>query len=557
MAALTIEQAFQLALAHHQAGRLAEAEAIYRQVLAAEPRHADALHLLGVLAAGEGRFDEALELIQKAILLLPVQPIFHMNLGVAYRRLGRLEEAVACLQRAAALGQEMAAVHMNLGDALYGLGRIDDSIASSQRALALRPDYAEAHSNLGNALAKKRRWDEAAACYHRALALKPDYAEAHNNLGNAFIEHHRWDEALACCQRALALKPDLIEAYGNLGVALVEMGGPSAALDFYRQTIASRPDFAPAHWNLALLLLRIGRYEEGWKEYEWRWRYEGFASPKRNFSAPQWDGSPVAGGAILLHTEQGFGDALHFLRYVPFVAGRVGRAIFECPPELARLITQSGGWNADIIVRDGGPPPPFDCHLPLLSLPLALGRFEPMPMAAPYLGADPGLRAAWRERLGVSSNRRVGLAWAGSPKHQNDGRRSIEAEQFLPFLRTSCVSFFSLQVRPPGALPQALADAGVIDLTAHITDFADTAALMAELDLIITVDTAAAHLAGALGRPVWTLLPFVPDWRWGLEREGTPWYPTMRLFRQPSPGDWDSVIGRVAEELAALQHSAL
>ena len=557
MAALTLEQAFPLALGHHQAGRLAEAEAMYRQILAAQPNHAEALHLLGVLAAGAGRFEEAIGWISRAITLLPGRPVFHVNLGVAFRRMGRLEDAAANLQRAVALAPQMAEAHMNLGDAEIGLGRMDEAIASNRRALALRPDYAEASNNLGNALGGKQRWDEAMACYHRALALRPDYAEAHNNVGNALIEHGRWSEAIPHCRRALELKPDLIEAYENVGIALVETQEFGAALDFFRQAIAVRPDFAPVHWNLALLLMRIGRWEEGWREYEWRWRHDGFASQRRNFPVPQWDDSRAKDATVLIHTEQGFGDTLQFLRYVPLVAARVGRVILECPEKLVRLVVQSGGWNADIVVRGTGALPLFDRHIPMLSLPLALGHFEPLPMEAPYLRADSGMRAAWRERIGSSSDRRVGLAWAGSPEHRQDARRSIAEEKLLPLLHMPDVRFFSLQAGPRGALPQVLADAGVTDLRPHLTDFADTAALMAELDLIITVDTSVAHLAGALGRPVWMLLPYVPDWRWGLEKEDTPWYPSMRLFRQPRMGDWDSVIRRVAEELRALQTSAM
>ena len=622
MAAITVEQALKLASVQLQAGQLAAAEAICRQVLVQHSLHPEALHLLGAIASTTGRYGEALELLSKAVAQAPNQASYHSNLGETYRRMGRLEEAVDCFQRALALQPDRPDTLANLGAALMQIGRVDEAIVSCerglslqpgsavahnnlgaalsrkgdfpgaavryrralsldpnfaeahhnlgkalselaeweeaamccQRSLALSPDNAEAHNDLGNALAETGRWDEAVASFRRAVALKPDYPEAHSNLGNALSEKGRYDEAIASHERALALAPNLAEAQSNLGTTYFREGKFEKALACFRQALAIRNDLAAVHCELAGVLLLLGRYEEGWPEYEWRSQRRDYAGQRRNFPAPQWRGTQVACGTILLHAEQGLGDTIQFVRYVALVRERskAERVILECQPELTRLLSESGGFGAEVIARQSGDQstlPPFDRHLSLLSLPFVLAQFEPLSPGRPYLRADPALRMAWRNRLAPDSMFRVGLAWAGNPRHHNDRRRSVQADKFLPLVQVPGMTFYSLQTEPSSPPTRSLINGGLIDLTREITDFADTAALMAELDLIISVDTAVAHLAGALGRSTWTLLPFVPDWRWGLEREDTPWYPTMRLFRQPKAGDWDSVIRRVVEEL--------
>lgn len=336
----------------------------------------------------------------------------------------------------------------------------------------------------------------------------------------------------------------MLEAYANLGACHLVQGRFAEALAVCQQALEKRPDFAPAHWNYSHPLLLLGRYEEGWREYEWRWQCPPLCDSRRDFSAPQWDGAPAPGRTILLHAEQGFGDAIQFVRYVPVVREHAGgaRLILGCMPSLVRLLRESGEWGADIVADQGSgasSPPPFDLHIPLLSLPLALGMPEPLRMSAPYLRAGATLR--------------VGIAWEGNPAHRNYlRRRVVPLEKFAALFQTPGAAFYSLQLSPTAAQSQMISEARVLDLTAHLTGFADTAALIGELDLVITVDTAVAHLAGAMGKAVWTFIPFVPDWRWGLEKDDTPWYPSMRLFRQPAIGDWDSVIARVATELRAM-----
>lgn len=591
MAALTLEQALQAAITQHQAGNLAAAEAIYRQILAVQPGHADALHLLGAAALQSGRNEEAIELIGRAIRLAPQNPVYHSNLGEACRRHGKLEEAIAHLRQAVSLRPDYPDAWNNLGSALAQRQLLDEAVTCFQRSLASRPDHIPTLDNLALALMKQRRTTEAIECYRNVVVLAPASPEALNHLGHALLQEERWDEAIECCRRALVLRPEFAKACGNLGlaflgkdqpdeaiawseralssdpnsgealnnlaVAFLQKGQFGAALNYCERALAAEPQFAPAHWAHALMLLRLGRYEEGWQEYEWRWQSPPVASFRRGFQIPQWDGRPTPGQTILAHAEQGYGDSIQFLRYVLLLRNSpgVGRVIVECSGPLTQVVSAALGEGTEVFPRetwDGSNLPPFDWHIPWHSLPLVLRRFAPEVPATPYLRATPNLQAPWRERLGPHTTFRIGLAWAGNPGHQWDRHRSIAPERLLPLLRLPGATFYSLQVEPRNATPQSLLDAGLIDHTTLLHDFADTAAFMTELDLIISVDSAIAHLAGALGCPVWTLLPFVPDWRWGLVREDTPWYPSMRLFRQPAIGDWDPVLRRAEEACAQL-----
>jgi tetratricopeptide (TPR) repeat protein len=559
MVAMTIEQAFAVAIAHHRAGRFAEAEEGYRKILVHRPQHAQALHLLGIVAFATHRYVDAAILIQRAIAASPAEASYHSDLGLTYRIAGRLDEAAVCFRRAVELNPSLAAAHLNLGEALHEMSRFDDAIESYQRVFLLQPNDAGAYNNLGVTLTAKGLMDEAITAFQGALALNADYAEAHNNLGNALCECGRWDEAAAAFRRALVLMPDSPEAHANLGNVLLANGRVEQALACNRELVARRPDLAIAHWNLAHALLLAGQFEEGWREYEWRFPIN---SSRRDLSAPRWDGTAAIGETILLHAEQGLGDTLHFFRYVPLVGARsgAGRVLLECQASLVRLLSQSAGSGVEIIARDPSlsvPSISFDRQLPLLSLPLVLQEFEPVSSTHSYLRADPDACARWRERLAPRPSFRIGFAWKGNPTHKEDHRRSINLDRFMPLLRLPGICFYSLQIGTDSRESHQLADAGLFDLTNYITDFADTAALMSELDLIITVDTATAHLAGALGRPVWVLLPLLPDWRWGLKGNQTRWYPTMRLFRQESAGDWEAVLSRAMFALTAIAREGL
>jgi tetratricopeptide (TPR) repeat protein len=551
MAQLTIQQTFELALQHHQAGRLRQAEQLYRQVLARQPEHLDAIHNLGVIALRVGRNDVAMDLIRRVIVLNPNDPEAYGNLGIALKNKGQLDEAIAAYRQAIALNLNLPEVHNNLGNALKDEGRVDEAIAAYRQAIALNPNLPEAHNNLGNALRNKGQLDEAIAACRRAIALRPNYAEAHYNLGNPLRDKGLIDEAIAAYRQAIRLKPDYAEAHSNLGNALKDKGRFDEAIAAYRQAIALSPDFSEAHNNLALALLTRGDFQQGWEEYEWRWKCKDFPSPPRNFAQPQWDGCPLEARTLLLHTEQGLGDAIQFIRYLPLVQQRGGRIIIECQGELQRLFQTIAG-RCQIVAR-GQPLPAFDLYCPLLSVPRIFGtNLANVPHIAPYLHADAEDTRRWQHRLAdPSSLVKVGLAWAGNPTQVNDRNRSMKLEMLAPLGQIPGVRFFSLQkgeaaaeakTPPPGL--------ELIDRTEELKDFADTAALIANLDLVISVDTAVVHLAGAMGKPVWTLLSFVSDWRWLLQRQDSPWYPSMRLFRQPVGGDWDSVITRIVEALS-------
>jgi tetratricopeptide (TPR) repeat protein len=507
---------FQQAFRHHQAGRLQQAEAGYREVLAVEPAHTDSLHLLGVIALQIGQFSLAVEVIGKAIALQPFVADFHNNLGLALTGLDRLKEAERSYREAIRLKPDYPEARNNLGNALKDLGRIEDAERAYLAALRLKPDYAAAHNNLGTIHAARGRLEEAAACYRAALRLDPNYPEAYHNLANAVRGLGHWDETGIYCREALRLDPN----------------------------------YAEAHYNLGWWLLLTGQFEEGWREFEWRGRLKARHAPRR-FTQPLWNGEDLGDRVLLLHAEQGAGDTFQFCRYVPLAAAR-GRVVLEAPRPLLRLLTGLPG--IEHIVAAGDALPPFDLQCPLLSLPRAFGTtLDTVPAEVPYLKAEPDQVAAWQARLVGLDGLRVGLVWAGNPEQADDDRRSIAFDRFSDLAGVPGVVFVSLQKGDAAALAHARSiGMSVTDWTEELGDYADTAALIETLDLVISVDTGVAHLAGALGKPVWLLNRFDPYFVWLLNREDSPWYPTLRQFRQPVPGDWDSVVARVRTELERL-----
>lgn len=514
-----IEQTIGLAMQHHQAGRLQQAEAMYRQVLAKQPGHADVLYLLGILAGQTGRNDEAVELLRRVITLTP----------------------------------GFAEAHFHLGNALSTRGEFGEAVGAYRQALALNPRYPEAWNNLGNALRGKRELEAAVGAFEQAVALRPTYGQAYCNMGPVLQDLGRVEEAIAACRRAVELKPDLMEAHGNLGNALKAQGRWDEADAAFRQAIALNPALPECHFNLAILMLLRGEFAQGWREYEWRSQFKDFPKPARVFTQRQWDGSDLVGRTIMLQTEQGFGDTFQFMRYVPLVAARGGRVLVACHQEMRQVLEGAegvAGW-----VGEGEALPAFDVYCPLLSLPLAFGTaLASIPATVPYLRADEGKIAHWGRKLGGDKRcLRVGLVWAGRAAHENDRNRSMSLAALAPLGQVPGVRFYSLQKGEAGLEAQRPPEGlDVVDWTAELEDFSDTAGLIGQLDLVIAVDTAVVHLAGALGKAVWTLLPLVPDWRWMLEREDSPWYPTMRLFRQRASGDWAGVVRRVCEALAGL-----
>ncbi|MCP5364302.1 MAG: glycosyltransferase family protein [Hyphomicrobiales bacterium] len=422
-----------------------------------------------------------------------------------------------------------------------------------ERALSINADYAEAHTNLGNLCLRENSIDSAIAAYRRALALQPEYPEALSNLAVALRTAGRHGEAREHCEQAIAVKPGHVSAYVNYGLVLSDLGRYQDALAAYDRALAIDPRHAAARADRAVLLLLLGRFAEGWSEYEWRWRTPGFTTPRRDFSAPMWDGTPLDGRTLLIHAEQGIGSAIQFSRFCRLAANG-GGVVLECQPSLRRLFELSfKDGPVSQVVAKGQQLPMCDLHVPMMSLPHVLGTtLETIPADVPYLRADPADQARWAHRLRDVPGPRVGLVWAGNPLHGNDQNRSMPASAFGPLIVNSPqATFFSLQVGPSAGVGM-FADGTVRDLAPELTDFADTAAVLDTLDLVISVDTAVAHLAGALGKPVWLMIPSVPEWRWLLAREDSPWYPTMRLFRQDRAGDWAGVVDRVSSALRTM-----
>jgi tetratricopeptide (TPR) repeat protein len=476
-----------------------------------------------------------------------------LRAALEHRQAGRLEQAERHLYRALALEPDSAQLQLQLADLLRMTGRHEAALQCCLEAVRLAPRLAQGRNNLGNAYLDLERPSEAAAEYRKAIALDGDLAEAHYNLGNALLRCGDAAAAAQCYRAALARKPGFALAHLNLGVLLEEAGDAAGALSAYAQATAAEPDLVEAHVNHGMQLLLAGRYAEGWEEYEWRLRYPEYSGADAAARAPRWDGRALGGRAILLDAEQGFGDALQFLRYAPLVEARGGRVLVRCAPELATLAAGTPGVAA--VVRRGEALPPFDLWCPLPSLPRAFGTsLASVPADVPYLRADAGKAARWRERLaGADGECRVGLVWASQSGHRTAAAKSVALQALAGLGTVPGVRLYSLQLgaaaRDAQPAPQGMR---LVDLSGELPDFAETAAAVANLDLVISVDTAVAHLAGALGRPVWTLLKFAPDWRWLLGREDSPWYPTMRLFRQERQGDWRQPVARVVASLRAL-----
>jgi tetratricopeptide (TPR) repeat protein len=646
------------AIQHHQRRELAEAERIYRQILELDPRHADSLHLLGVLAHQVGRNDIAVELIRKAIAADKRPAAYHSNLGTAYQALGKLDEAVASYEQALALDPALAEAQMNLGavleaqgkqdeaearfrralalrpnlaeahvnlgniqqaqgkleeavasheramalkpefaeaffnhaNALQTLGKLEEAVASYQRALALKPGMAEFHGNLGNALLAQNKLDDAEACYEQALTLKPDYAEAWYNLGNLRQAEDRLAEAAACYERAIQLKPQLSEAHYNLGNTLHSLDRLDEAAASFERALALRPEYAEAHYNLgcvledldrldealariaraleikpdypqarfgqALAQLRSGDFATGWRNYECRWQSIDHDTPWRAYTEPIWAGEKLGSGRLLVWGEQGIGDEIQFAGLIPDAVRTGNRITLDCDARLKPLFARS--FPQIEVVSGCGPAKSQEAgiaaQLPAGSLP-GLFRTSEAAFAAttsPYLKADP----VERERFGADygdGRKLIGLAW--HTRNQKTGRkRCINLENLAPLFALPGIRWISLQYGDFDDLEQqAAATNAPLLIDRNVDQFADIdrfAAQVAAMDQIITIDNSTAHLAAALGRPVWLLAPFAADWRWMEKRADSPWYPTLRLFRQQKIGDWESVIKSMRSALA-------
>ena len=473
-----------------------------------------------------------------------------LALAGAYLQAGDWPRAELASRQVLAADPSLGDAWFILGVASQLLGKIHESVDFYCNAVKLAPYNAEAWNNLGASYSTLRRPEEAEPCIRQALRLAPDYPQAHNNLGNALQAQGKHDEAMASYRRALYFKPDYHAAYDHLGLVLHAQGRLAEAVDCYGQALHLAPGYAVAHMNRALAWLQMGDFARGWEEYEWRWRCPEHPVP--DLDVPVWDGSPLDGRTILLRAEQGLGDTIQFIRYASLVNRRGGRVVVSCPGSLARLMASAPG--VDRVVPEEPPDFEFACHVPMMSLPRILGTtLRTIPAQVPYLSPEPALALKWARELEATDCLKVGIAWQGNPDHKKDRLRSFMLNRFEPLARIPGVRLFSLQ-KGFGSeqLQEVSGGFPITDLGSRLDDFMDAAAVVANLDLLILPDTALAHLSGALGVPCWVALPLASDWRWLLAREDSPWYPTMRLFRQARWGDWDDVFSRITHELACL-----
>ncbi len=547
---MTAEPLIVRAIELHRAGDLEAARQLYLQVLDLDPDQIDAMHLLGVIHHQRHEYGPAENCYRRALDLRPEYAAALANIGVLLHETGREYEAIDCLRRSLEQQPRQAGVLNNLGLALAALGRAPEAQHAYHAALALTPDSPEVLHNLANTLAALDRNTEALAVLRHVLRLRPVYAEAYNSLGNILASGGDEGGAFAAYAKAAVLKPGYVSPLNNQGKLLREKGNLPEAESVYLQALSIDPSSAEAHWGLAHVYLLLGRFEEGWREYEWRWKLKELRG-RASDSTPRWQGEDIAGKRIVLDAEQGLGDAIQFIRFAGLVAGLGAEVIVQVPQELVRIFQGVAGVKHVLPVASGDVEADF--HAPILSLPhMFKARPEGVPTAVPYLHVTDEVRRVWAERVSHDPpGFKIGLVWAGSPSHVNNRNRSCRLETLAPLGCLEDVQWYSLQTgaaaiaavtRPSFPLP-------LIDYTAALTDALETAGLIEQMDLVITVDTMVAHLAGALGKPVWVLIPFAPDWRWMLEREDTPWYPTMRLFRQPRPGAWEPAVQLLLDAL--------
>ena len=547
---------FMQALELHGRDDLAAAHSLYQQVLAEQPGHFGALHMLGAIEIRRGRPAIAVEWLCKALEVNLQSAEAFYDLGCAVCLLKQYDAGVECFDKALALRPGFAAAHCDRGNAMLDLGRAQEALASQEQALTIEPELALAHVYRGNALQALGRAPDAVAAYDRALALDATLAEAHLNRGNALQALGEFAAAVASYDQAIACRPDDTVAWVNRCSALKREHRLDAAVASCERAIAIDPDCVSAHWNKSLALLLAGELRAGFALYEWRWKTEAFAPIVRHFEQPLWLGhEPIAGKTVLIHTEQGLGDTVQFVRYVKPLAAAGARVVLEVEPALFDLMQSLAG--VALLVRRGDVLPAFDFHCPTLSLPLALGtELHSVPAAVPYLRADVKRVAAWAQRLGERTRPRIGLVWSGSPSHQDDRQRSIALDALLAELPAG-FDFVSLQKNVRDSDRAALQSAShIAHFGDELHDMADTAALCSLMDVVISVDTSVAHLAGALGVPTWVLLAHTPDWRWLLGREDSPWYPSARLYRQNAHRQWAPVLQRVAADLCLLLSAA-
>jgi tetratricopeptide (TPR) repeat protein len=546
---------YNLALCLEATGEAHKAISAYRRALDLQPDYPEALYNLGCLLLSQGSYTSAEAAFRRTIALQSDHAAAHNNLGKCLQALKKTDAARSAFETAGALDPTLGQSWFNLGEIEQMQGRPELAVVHYRKALEQSPHMAAAYNNLGNAYQKLNQYSQAVDCYRRLVSRRPESAEGYYNLGSALRCTEAFEEAMTCLLHAIRLKPDYADAWNNLALACKNIGDMDRALTCFNRALALDPELAVAHWNRGFVYLLKKDYPHGWADFEWRFRI-----PQRKLVYPfhlngvRWTGQTVPQATILVHDEQGLGDTIQFARYLPLVKARCARVILETRAELVTLLQRCAGVD-NIIVRstDGCPSAAYDFHVPLMSLPAIFQTgAATIPDRVPYLYAEPQKVDRWRLKF-PAGGLKIGLVWSGRPQHTNDRNRSCRLADLVPLLRTPGVHFYGLQkgleANQVENLPE---DINVTNLGGELRDFSDTAAVLANLDLIITVDTAVAHLAGAMARPVWTMIPFIPDWRWAMSDETTPWYPSMRLFRQKRPKKWDHPVQRIRTKIGEL-----
>jgi tetratricopeptide (TPR) repeat protein len=548
-----IQDLMKKAVEKHRLGELENAESFYQLVLLKDPKNYDAYNLSSVIANQKNDLALALRLIEKAITIQPKQAYAYVNRGLVFEKLEDYATAIVSYEKAITLNPNFAEAYNNKGISLKKLERFEEAITSYKQAISINKNYAVAYSNLGNALREMTRYQEAVPYFKRAIELKPNYAEAYSNLGVTKCELACYEEALSNYEKAIELKPDYAQAHSNRGLVLQSLNRIEEALLSFDKAIYFEPDYIEAYFNKSLALLVMGDFHNGFKGYEWRWKSESIKknAGERLFTQPLWLGNEsIANKTILLWSEQGLGDSIQFCRYAKLIKSLGARVLLEVPQNLIALLDSLEG--VDILIGQGASLPEFDYQCPLMSLPLAF-KTEPnsIPNLSPYLKSNAEKRELWGQRLGEKSKPRIGVVWSGSARHKNDLNRSMKLTQLLDYLPSS-FEYVSLQKEVREEDKTALIDSAIKHYGDQLIDFTDTAALCDLMDLVICVDTSVAHLAGALAKKTWVLLPYSPDWRWLLDRDDSPWYESITLYRQGQDREYGSVLRRVENDLTKL-----
>ena len=553
MTTVTLQQAFDLALSHHRAGRLREAEAVYRQILAVNPEQPETLYFLGLVARQMNRPADAAALWRRATVARPDQVEWLFQLAWALLDSNEPYQAISVARQVTQRNADFADAHAILGRALAAAKKFDEAVASARRAVELQPQNAEMKNHLGLVLKDAKQLREAEAEFLRAIERNPRNPHYHRNLAAVRDALDDVEGSIAAAEECRRLGGEDVQLLSNLAALHRRRRDCSSALAMADRALALQPNHPESHGSRAMALLAMGDYAQGFVEYEWRWRCDNFTTRKRDFGRPMWDGSDPRGRRIFLHTEQGYGDTLQFVRYVPMLAAQGAEVILEAHASLRTLLRRVAGVSK--VVPSGMNPPDFDLHTPLLSMPKWFKTtLQNLPNRVPYVTPDPARVDVWKGRTAApdATVTTVGLVWSGNV--QPDPNRTCPLANLVPLAQVPNVKFYSLQVGDASREIESVARRlPITDLSKDLSDFHETAAAMQCLDLILTIDTAAAHLAGALGRTVWTLLPWAGDWRWLSDRPDSPWYPTMRLFRQSTKGDWSEPIEQVRRQLTSFR----